>query len=452
MGEQSTGRRTGIVGLLVMLASKFSGLIFKFGGVLSKVLLKGGKVSKAALGLASVASYSYLFSPEFAVLLLFSIGFHELGHLFAMRHFGMETKGMYFIPLLGGAAVADEAFPSHKAEAYVALAGPIFGLVLALATFGVYQFVWEAKFVAAAAAWMAMVNLFNLLPVKPLDGGRVMSAITFSISGSLSVVLFTLLTVLTIGFALQFGIGLLLVLLPIGLIEIWLDFLRQANRVSIPTPWGSITVGSNKLDRNDPIDEQVATLETAAERRNKAVFDVADDYSEAFSEYAITHTTDDPDDVAAAVTRLDERFQRYDTHLWTSMRSIDGESIVVSIWETEAAAHEAAAEFSTVQGVTEAWRGDYDRVLVTDIVSEDTGADHEPETTRIQVNDDEYVSEDGFYERLDDDEYLATKPNLSIRQMAISVAGYLALVAALGAILLATQHVAGAEAAMNVLA
>jgi Zn-dependent protease len=60
------------------------------------------------------------------------------------------------------------------------LAGPLTGAVLAAGT-GLLYFATRNGALAAAAAWMALVNLFNLLPVVPLDGGRVVKSITCSI-------------------------------------------------------------------------------------------------------------------------------------------------------------------------------------------------------------------------------------------------------------------------------
>jgi Zn-dependent protease len=95
----------------------------------------------------------------------------------ALRH---ETRGIYPIPLLGTAAVAEDNFPSRRPEATIALAGPLTGAMLAAGT-GLAYFATRNGAFAAAAAWMALINLFNLLPVVPLDGGRVVKPITCSI-------------------------------------------------------------------------------------------------------------------------------------------------------------------------------------------------------------------------------------------------------------------------------
>jgi len=105
----------------------FLGLIWKLGGKAALALLtlaKTVKFGQAALFGISAAAYSLLFSWQFAVLILVSLFIHEGGHIWAMRQCGMRTRGIYFIPFLGGVALADESFPSRGAEVFVAIMGP----------------------------------------------------------------------------------------------------------------------------------------------------------------------------------------------------------------------------------------------------------------------------------------------------------------------------------------
>lgn len=235
----------------------------KVGGKLLSPLLKvlkGGKSLKLILGGSSAAAYSYLFTPKFALILMGSIAFHEAGHLLAMRYFGMETKGMYFIPMLGAAAVSEEEFPTHRAEAFIAAAGPIFGLALALATAGVYVATgWTIA--AAAAGWMAMVNAFNLVPVKPLDGGRILSALSFSMSGRTGLLVLLGTAGISATLAWVVGLSLLYVLIPIGLFEILDDYRRTgANPLTIPVlGW---TIGEHRLSPEKKLYEQTLLQST----------------------------------------------------------------------------------------------------------------------------------------------------------------------------------------------
>lgn len=162
-------------------------LVTKIGFKLLSVVIKFAKIGKVGLAVGTMVTYSYLFTWQFALVLMISLFVHENGHIFMMKRCGMTVKGIYFIPFMGAAAVADEEFPSHKDEANIAMMGPIWGLILAGLTVLVYEYTGNAFF-GAVAGWMAMVNLFNLLPVSPLDGGRIMKSIAFSIGSMLGLI------------------------------------------------------------------------------------------------------------------------------------------------------------------------------------------------------------------------------------------------------------------------
>ncbi len=213
----SLGVKLGVFYLLVKLSAKFNGVLLK--------LLKALKLGKLALFGASFGAYSLMWSWKFAVVLLGSLFLHEMGHLWAMKRYGLKTKGVYFIPLLGAAAVSEDRFPSRKAETVIALMGPLWGFGLALATFGGYLATREPIF-AALAGWMAMINLFNLLPINPLDGGRVMKSIAYSVSSRLGVLF--LAAGLAGGFLLarRFGLVLMTFLLLIGSYELLWEIKR----------------------------------------------------------------------------------------------------------------------------------------------------------------------------------------------------------------------------------
>jgi Zn-dependent protease len=205
----------GIWGLIVKLGGKF---FFGLLTVLGK-LAKVAKVGKVALAAISLAAYTYMFTWEFAVMLMVMLFVHESGHVWAMKRYGVKTKGFYYIPFIGGAAVAESEFPSRKAEVVIALMGPIWGLTLAVATAGIYLFTRNPLF-AAASAWMAMINLFNLLPINPLDGGRVFSSIAFSIHSKIGAAFLTLCVIASGVLALRLHMGLFVFLLIIGSLEL----------------------------------------------------------------------------------------------------------------------------------------------------------------------------------------------------------------------------------------
>ncbi|WP_422381337.1 metalloprotease [Marinicellulosiphila megalodicopiae] len=152
------------------LSAPLIGLILKFS--------KSIKVVKVTLLAASAGAYSILFSWQFALVLLAVIAFHEYGHVFAMKKSGLKTKGFYFLPFVGGMAVSERA-KSNWQEVFISMMGPVFGLVMSVA-FYIAFVVSQNHFIGLVATFSALINLFNLLPIYPLDGGHVLKAIVFS--------------------------------------------------------------------------------------------------------------------------------------------------------------------------------------------------------------------------------------------------------------------------------
>lgn len=115
----------------------------------------------------------------FIGVLLTVLALHELGHLAAMRAFGFRDLRMFFIPLFGAGAMGRKVDATGTQRAIVALAGPVPGIVLALALiFALYPVESE---LLGLFLWLTLVlNFFNLLPLLPFDGGRLVHIVLFS--------------------------------------------------------------------------------------------------------------------------------------------------------------------------------------------------------------------------------------------------------------------------------
>lgn len=143
-----------------------------------KLLLLGlTKLSTFASMLAFFAVYWSLFGWKFALGFVMSIYIHEMGHVMALRKYNIAASAPMFIPFFG-AFVRMKQYPGNVGEdARVGLAGPLYGLgsavVAWLAAITTGLPVWYA--IAHTAAWL---NLFNLLPIWQLDGGRGFRALT----------------------------------------------------------------------------------------------------------------------------------------------------------------------------------------------------------------------------------------------------------------------------------
>jgi len=187
-------------------------------GLVALKLLKAVKVVKVALLASSVAVYSVMFTVEFALALVGVLVFHEYGHLRAMKKFGIPTKGMYLIPFVGGLAVGD-APRTRWEDVYISMMGPVFGLLMTLAFYIVYL-ITNSHFAGLVASTSALLNLFNLIPVYPLDGGRVVKSLVFSGRNYLALIALLVISALCFVLAWKMGLYFITFFIVIGVIDI----------------------------------------------------------------------------------------------------------------------------------------------------------------------------------------------------------------------------------------
>jgi Zn-dependent protease len=144
------------------------------------VLLFLGKIKllvTAGTMAVSVAAYATIWGFPFAVGFVVLLLVHEMGHVIALRREGIKASAPMFIPFLGAVVSARSLGDNALAEARVGLAGPVLGSIGA----GVCLLLWK---LTGHTYWQALgftglfLNLFNLLPVVPLDGGRAMAAMS----------------------------------------------------------------------------------------------------------------------------------------------------------------------------------------------------------------------------------------------------------------------------------
>lgn len=117
-------------------------------------------------------SFGWAFGIGFAVLLLV----HELGHYVAIRAYGMSAGLPIFIPFMGAAIFLRERPQSPKQEYVIAAAGPFLG-TLASGAAAALGLLLRAPLYMSLAYFGFFLQAFNLIPVWPLDGGRMVSAI-----------------------------------------------------------------------------------------------------------------------------------------------------------------------------------------------------------------------------------------------------------------------------------
>ncbi len=139
------------------------------------------------LSILAFASFWYTMGFEVAALATVVILLHELGHALAFPLVGMQPKGIYLVPFIGGAATAKTPFRTDFQEGFVSLMGPGFSLIPTFA-FLIGYLASGNSTLYTAAAMSAFVNLLNLAPVLPLDGGRVIKAVLTAVSRRLALI------------------------------------------------------------------------------------------------------------------------------------------------------------------------------------------------------------------------------------------------------------------------
>jgi len=165
-GLRSAWKGGGVVAVLAFILTK------------AKFLLLGlTKIGTLGTMLLSLGVYWSIFGWRLALGLILSIYVHEMGHVAALHRLGFPASAPTFIPGLGAFIRLKQRPVSPREDARVGLAGPIWGLGAALVAWGVHLAgggpIWAA--VARLGAW---INLFNLLPLGPLDGGRAFGALS----------------------------------------------------------------------------------------------------------------------------------------------------------------------------------------------------------------------------------------------------------------------------------
>jgi Zn-dependent protease len=127
--------------------------------------------------LVSVGAYSLIWGWTFAVGFVILLLVHEMGHVIQLRREGIKASAPLFIPFMG-AFVGMKQMPDNAlAEARVGLAGPLLGSVGAAVCVLIYGVTHDDYWRALAFVGF-FLNLLNLLPVLPLDGGRAMAAMS----------------------------------------------------------------------------------------------------------------------------------------------------------------------------------------------------------------------------------------------------------------------------------
>src|SRR3954449_12857055 len=165
--KRAGGAIAGALALIVSLAGKLKGVLL----LLPKIKL----LTTSGTMLVSIGAYALIWGWQFAVGFVLLLFVHEMGHVIQLRREGVEASAPVFIPFLGAVVWAKQLGGNALAEARVGLAGPVLGTLGAAACIPLYYATGNNLFRALAFTGF-FLNLFNLAPMLPLDGGRAMAA------------------------------------------------------------------------------------------------------------------------------------------------------------------------------------------------------------------------------------------------------------------------------------
>lgn len=126
--------------------------------------------------LVSIAAYALLWGWQFAAGFVLLLLVHETGHVLEAKRQGLPASAPMFIPFLGALITLKQMPENAWNEAKVAIAGPVIGGLGAAAVWGIGEAI-DSELLVALAFTGFFLNLFNLAPISPLDGGRIVAAI-----------------------------------------------------------------------------------------------------------------------------------------------------------------------------------------------------------------------------------------------------------------------------------
>ena len=146
-------------------------LLLLSGAKLGKLLTTGGTM------LLSLVLYAFVYGWRYAVGFVGLLFVHEWGHYLAARQRGLAVGPMTFIPFMGAWIELKDMPHDAETEAFVGLGGPLLGSIGALLVYWMARS-WDLPWLLAVSYSGFFLNLFNLIPLSPLDGGRITAVLS----------------------------------------------------------------------------------------------------------------------------------------------------------------------------------------------------------------------------------------------------------------------------------
>jgi Zn-dependent protease len=220
--------------------------------VLPKPILEENKKNWFRKSMISLVLYAFLFytifdkNISYMAALLVVLLIHELGHFFAMRLFNYTNVKLFFIPLLGAYVSGKKTTISQRQMSIVILAGPLPGIIIGFGLF-LINLNYPNEQLAMLANIFLFLNLFNLLPFMPLDGGRLIEVLFLRQNHTIRTV-FTIISIVGLAIFSLSTQNLFFLIIPISMtFELIMEIKNQKIRNYLSTENINYTVTYNDL-------------------------------------------------------------------------------------------------------------------------------------------------------------------------------------------------------------
>lgn len=135
---------------------------------LDKLIITGGSMA------VFIWAFTIFFGFWLSALFTFLLFVHEMGHVVALKWRGLQASSPIFIPFLGAVVIMKQQPKDADEEAFVGYGGPLFGSLAAFVVYGIWMAMPSHPVTLLLASMLAtLLNLYNMAPIPPLDGGRI---------------------------------------------------------------------------------------------------------------------------------------------------------------------------------------------------------------------------------------------------------------------------------------
>ena len=224
--------------------------------ILPKPILEENKRNWVRKSLISLAIYGVLFllifkiEPVYIAALLVVLLIHEFGHFFAMKAFNYTNVKLFVLPMLGAYVTGKKTLISQRQMSIVILAGPIPGIIIGTCLLISTQYYPNEKIHMLGNIFL-FLNLFNLLPFVPLDGGRLLETLFINHNHVLRVV-FTIISIIALAILAVITESLFFVIIPVSMIfDLIMEIKNQKIRNYLDQEHINYTINYKELPDKD---------------------------------------------------------------------------------------------------------------------------------------------------------------------------------------------------------